>query len=108
MPEEPGQRTDSVNFGVGFGILLHLLQLAVIPAVIALLSTLFPKLGWGAFSFSIMGWSVTQFLYMGPAILIARRKGRTETAKGILIVAAIGVLLNGACDALLFGLAAMH
>jgi hypothetical protein len=105
MSDEPRSGRDSVNFGVLLGILLHLLQIVLIPAVSVVVPTLYPKAGFAGIMFAIMGWSVTQFIYMGPAIAIARRTGRNDTAKGLILVAAIGVLLNGACDALFFGLA---
>ena len=52
--------------------------------------------------FCFYAWSVTQFLYLGPAAWLAYRKGQRETSKGFLIVAAVGVLINGACDAFIF------
>jgi hypothetical protein len=106
MSDEPVSRWNSVLVGVWLGVLLHLLQLLVVPLVSVTVPMLYHdrgKAGYAGIAFAIMGWSVTQFIYMGPAIAIARSMGRKETAKGILIVAAIGVLLNGLCDALLFG-----
>jgi hypothetical protein len=83
-------RKNSVSFGVGQGVLLHLCQVLIVPIL-----SLVP-MGFGV---ALMAWSLTQFLYMGPAIIMARRAGHKETAKGLVMVAAIGVLLNGACDA---------
>ncbi len=47
-------------------------------------------------------WRVTQFLCLGPAAMAFRKSGNTETAEGILIAAGVGLLLDGACDALIF------
>jgi hypothetical protein len=40
---------------------------------------------------------VTQAIYMVPAFVITRGKGREQLAKGLLIGAAITFLLNAAC-----------
>jgi ABC-type Fe3+-siderophore transport system permease subunit len=45
---------------------------------------------------------LSQLVYMIPAILIARRKGETETAKGLIVGASITFLLNATCNGLLF------
>ena len=45
---------------------------------------------------------LSQLVYMIPAILIARRKSETETAKGLIIGASITLLLNAACSGLVF------
>jgi hypothetical protein len=100
MSEEHWSRRNSVAIGVGLGVLLHSCQIVIVP----LLSVVIPEL----FVFALMAWSLTQFLYLVPAIVIARRAGRNETAKGLILVAAIGILLNGACDALLFGSFGKH
>ena len=48
----------------------------------------------------IFGFGVTQLIYMLPAILIARRRGRTGIAKGLIIAASLAFLLNASCFAL--------
>jgi hypothetical protein len=73
-------------------LLLHLLQFLVVPGITVLYNPGLP--------FSVYAWGLTQFLYLGPAVWLAYRWGWRKTAKGLLIVAGIGVLLNGACDAL--------
>lgn len=90
MSEDPDR--GSVARGVGTAILLHFWQLLIIP-----LFTLLPLAG-----LAWLGWSLTQFLYLWPAYLGRHRKGEKETAKGILLVGGLGILLNGACDAILF------
>ena len=45
---------------------------------------------------------VSQLVYIIPAILIARRKGDTEIAKGLIIGASLTFLLNAACSGFFF------
>jgi hypothetical protein len=45
---------------------------------------------------------ISQFVYLIPAILIARAKGKRALMKGLLIGGALTLLLNGPC----FGLVA--
>ncbi len=45
---------------------------------------------------------LSQLVYMMPAILIFRRRGNTETAKGLVIGASLTFLLNAACNGLVF------
>lgn len=82
---------NSIGEGIGIGVFFHLCQ----AAILVVLSFVVP-----GFSFiALVGWGVTQLFYMAPAIVIACRAGKNETAKGLILVAAIGFLLNGACDA---------
>lgn len=50
----------------------------------------------------LMYLGLSQLVYMIPAILIARRKEETETAKGLIVGAALTFLLNAACTGMLF------
>jgi hypothetical protein len=98
----------SVGRGVFLGLVLHLFQILVVPVILILFDVFYPahkEPGAAGLLFCIYAWSVTQFLYLGPAAWLAYRKGQTETGKGFLIVAAVGVLINGTCDALFFGAA---
>ena len=100
----PPKLAGSVGRGVLLGLLLHLLQFLVIPGTTFLFGVFYPQDKQPFFAgllFSSFAWSVTQFLYLGPAAWLAYRKGQRETGKGLLIVAAVGVLINGACDALI-------
>lgn len=94
----------SVGRGVGLGLLLHLLQIVIVPGTMLLADAFYAQdkepLAAGLL-FSVYAWSLTQFLYLGPAAWMAFRRGQRETAKGLLIVGAIGILINGACDALI-------
>jgi hypothetical protein len=94
------QWPDTVGVGARKALLLHLFQIVIIPVINIIASssnTRLPLAMW-----AITGWGLTQLLYMVPAIVIAVRAGQKQIAKGVVIVAAIGMLLNGACDAALF------
>jgi len=99
----PAKFKGSVRKGLLLGLLLHVLQLAIVPGIQFLFGVFYPQhkepLAAGIL-FSAYAWSVTQFLYLGPAAWLAFRHGEPETGKGLLIIGAIGVLLNGACDVL--------
>ncbi len=82
----------------GFQILIFVLALVIVPmlpskqqASLAYLPVIVPF--WAG---------ITQLMYMIPAILIFRRRGQTDVAKGITIVAAIGFLLNSSCLGMLY------
>lgn len=77
----------SVAWGVGQVLLLHMLQIPVAAMTIGL-------------SLAVM--SVSQLIYVIPALFIARRKGDEDTVKGIIIAASVTALLNIACTGYLF------
>src|SRR4051794_13976959 len=89
------QDKGSVSRGLGFTMLLHLLQipiglvLAIVPSIFSLLAVFFIGL--------------SQCVYMIPAYIYFRKNGETETAKGLLIGASITFLLNATCTAIVFG-----
>src|SRR4051812_21048548 len=85
----------SVALGVLIRSSLHMLQIPIVIAVQVL-----GRIEDRPWAIALLGWSVTQLLYMVPATLFARARGAPYTARGIMIVAGISVLLNGACDAL--------
>jgi hypothetical protein len=96
----------SVGRGVFLGLVLHLFQILVVPIILVLFEVFYPhdqEPGAAGLIFCSYVWSVTQFLYLGPAAWLAFRKGDSDTGKGILLVGAVGVLINGTCDALFFG-----
>jgi hypothetical protein len=66
--------------GVGLLALLHLIQIPLIPLL-----------------FSWMFISLSQLVYVVPAAIILRRKGRPDTARGVWIGAGITALLNAIC-----------
>ena len=101
----PEKFKGSVRKGFLLGLLLHLLQFLIVPGTEFLFGVFYPREKeplLAGLLFSAYAWSVTQFLYLGPAAWWAFRRGERETGKGLLIIAGLGVLLNGACDALVF------
>jgi hypothetical protein len=77
----------SVRWGAGQVVLLHALQLPVAAMTIGL-------------SLAVM--SVSQLIYVIPALIIARRKGHEDTVKGIIIAASVTTLLSIACTGYVF------
>lgn len=95
----------SVGRGILLGLVLHLFQILLVPGIVILFDLFYPHgelPDLAGLLCSLYAWSVTQFLYLGPAAWLEFRKGNSETGKGILLVAAVGVLINGTCDALFF------
>jgi hypothetical protein len=45
----------------------------------------------------VAGFGLIQFFWLVPLWMIYRKQGKTESAKGVLIVAGITVLLSAAC-----------
>ena len=91
-----------VAMGIGLAFLLHLIQIPL-------------TLGMGRWDTSIEGsfWAfihlpflfigATQLVYLVPAALIARAKGKRGLMKGLLIGGALTLLLNGLCFGLFLG-----
>src|SRR5262249_34016370 len=95
MSEEHG--TKQLVLGFFLGIALQIVFLPLLVALIGLVQrhnrTFLPNLAFWAF----FGFGITQIVYMLPAILIARRRGRFGIAKGLTILAALAFLLNASC-----------
>ena len=51
-----------------------------------------------SFTFWLVCIGVLQLVYIVPIISSYRKRGETETMKGLIIAAAIVLLLNAACD----------
>jgi len=79
LPPAPEVQRGSIMEGFGFLLVLHLLQ--------------FPMAIYS--SYLVIG--ISQLLYVIPAALILRDKGRFETVKGIWTGAGITLLANIAC-----------
>lgn len=73
------EKSGSIGLGIGLCALLHLFQVLLLPVA-------------GPFWIGI-----SQLVYVVPAVLIARKKGQVETAKGLWIGAGITFLINIAC-----------
>ena len=102
------RRPPSADGGTGSGIALafalHVCQLLLAPAAAFLGCRIerVPDCELVAFV-PVLLIGVSQWLYIVPAILIARRTGRPGLAKGFVIGASITFLLNAACWGLLSG-----
>lgn len=73
--------------GLGLLLLLHLIQIPL--AVISM-------------GLSLVAIGLTQLAYVIPAIIIYKKKNRPGVVKGLIIGAAITLLLTGTCTALFF------
>ena len=73
--------------GIGLLLLLHLIQ---IPIAVLTVGT------------SLLAIGLVQLVYVIPFVIHFRKKGRPGIAKGLIIGAAITILLNGTCTALFF------
>jgi hypothetical protein len=89
---------------VGYSCLLHLLQIPLAVLAWLVFSLLFDaETGAGVAFGSLLLVGVSQLFYMIPAVVIARRRGRTALAQGFIIGAAVVFLLNAGCWGLVFG-----
>ncbi|MGH9837887.1 MAG: hypothetical protein ACREEM_03800 [Blastocatellia bacterium] len=87
MDEQRSQQSNDVWRGIGLALLFHLIQ---IPLAVV---TLF---------ISLIFIGLTQLLYIIPAIVIYKRKGRPGVVKGLIIAAAVTFLLSATCTVLTF------
>jgi hypothetical protein len=56
---------------------------------------------WGnIWLFMLIGFGLSQWLYLVPAIIYFQRRGRSEVLKGIFLAAMLAILLNGSCAAI--------
>jgi hypothetical protein len=95
MSEEHGSKQVVLGFFLGIA-----LQIIFLPIVfgLAVLSQGHNRTVWPDLAFwALFGFGITQVLYILPAILIARRRGRLGIAKGLIILAALAFLLNASC-----------
>lgn len=90
----------SIGAGLGLTLLFHVV---VVIVMFSILSTAPDEEGLAVVAYPFMFMGLSQLVYMIPAILICRRRGSTETAKGMIIGASITFLLNAACTGLIFG-----
>ena len=93
------QRNREVLKGFLLGLGLIIVGIPFLQTVVMLLAFVYRPISLISL-FLLFGFGVTQLIYIIPAIVIARRKGRRELAKGLIIVAAIAFLLNASCFAL--------
>jgi len=103
-PDDPDVSFLEVAKGCGLTIGLHVVVIVLLCGLA--LSGWTPALERLAEAFVIL-FGVTQFVYMGPAIYLARRRGRFGVARGLIIGAAVTFALGAACWAI-YGQEAMN
>jgi hypothetical protein len=104
LADEQGQAGGrEVATGFGMGLLLHLSPLALLVVAwvpcalggeaLGVVCAIALGLAFGCWAFI----GVAQLVYVIPAIVWARRRGRTGVVKGLVIAAALTFALNSAC-----------
>lgn len=96
LDPRPKETQGRVSTGIGLGIGLNTLQALLVYFVATnvggnidrFVTTLL--IGWG-------GAGLVQLVYVVPLYLRLREKGRTETAKGLVIAASLIILINASC-----------
>jgi hypothetical protein len=101
---EPGHRPPTRNdFGLGVFIGVFL----TLAAGLMLFLSLNVGSGLGTMAFACFG--LAQLVYMVPAMILAKRKGRPLILRGILLITALAFLLNAGCWGLVaFDLGSFH
>lgn len=97
MAERSG-RWDRVAAGFGLGVLAHVV---VVGGLVAL-----PRRGpeiLGARDMAVLVIGATQLVYLVPLVWIARRGGRRQLARGLVLLGAVTALLNAGCWGLALG-----
>ena len=89
-----GGRQVALGFGLAF--LLHLLQIPLTLGLWRLNVSIESTFG-SLVNFPFVFIGGTQLVYLIPAALIARLKGKPGLMKGLLIGGALTLLLNGLC-----------
>src|SRR6266853_1119781 len=93
-------RPDSIMAGVRIALLLHLAALGFCLGIYIMsrVSTVFAIL-----FVPLIFAGLTQLVYLIPAAVMQKRRGRPQAMKGIILVAAITLLLNATCAVLVLG-----
>src|SRR5207253_8690351 len=86
VPNRDAKNRD-VWIGLGLTLLLHLIQIPLASLTV---------------NFSLFALGVSQLIYIIPAIVIFQHKGRPGVVKGLIIGAALTLLLNATCAVLVF------
>lgn len=90
-PQNPQQPGGSAWWGFGLTLLLHVLQIPI--AILVNLVSSDPY----AFIVPLIFFSITQLVYIIPALIIAHLTSKPHLVKGLLIGAGISMLLNASC-----------
>jgi Na+/proline symporter len=96
MRKPPDSERRGILTGLALTVAMHVVLIVFCFTVGLSLERQIRMAGTALF-FAAFGLGVSQFVYMVPAILIARRRGRRAVAKGMIIGAAITFILSGAC-----------
>ena len=94
------QSKGSIRAGLGLTLLFHFVVQVSLLFILGTIVTGERGLELGILPVMYIG--LSQLVYMIPAAWIARRKGETETAKGLIVGASLTFLLNAACNGLVF------
>ena len=85
--EEPVRSNGSIARGLGIGALLTLAgAVASLPLMVVYIGFV-----------TLFGIGLAQLIWMIPAYRRYKKRGETETAKGLLIIAGLVFLLNASC-----------
>jgi len=85
--EEPVRSNGSIARGLGIGALLTLAgAVASLPLMVIYIGFV-----------TLFGIGLAQLIWMIPAYRRYKKRGETETAKGLLIIAGLVFLLNASC-----------
>ena len=98
--EAAEQRKGSVGLGLGLTVMFHVI--AQVTTFFVLMAIVSSNRGLELPILALMCMGLTQLVYMIPAILFSRKRGETETAKGLIIGASVTFLLNAAWSGLMF------
>jgi len=85
----------SIWSGLGLTLLFHFVT--QVPTIFILGVALRGERAITLTFLPLMFIGLSQLAYVIPAILVARRKGESETSKGLIIGASLTFLLNAAC-----------
>ena len=88
---------------VFIGIMATFISHAVVLTLLGILANFLDSSTLGGIAFfGLFGIGIAQLFYVLPLTIWLSRKGRNDTMKGVLIGAAITLLLNGGCFVLLW------
>lgn len=85
----------SVALGIVSGVVLNLLQVALMALLYDQFSS--DRVADSILFVGLAAAGLVQLIYIVPLYLYLRRKGKPETAKGVVIAASLGILINGLC-----------
>lgn len=94
------QSKGSIRTGLVLTLVLHVLGQVVMCLIVLAIAT--SDDGPYLAILPVVYIGLSQLVYMIPAVLIFRRRGDTETAKGLIVGASLTFLLNATCNGLLF------